>query len=219
MEKKNKRSILIWAFYTTMIVLLVIAAVSNIIRKSATSSGVNYIESTSELIILIVSAVISALIISRQPHNTIGWLLLFFPLAFLIVLPFERYLPQPGTDLSQVSALSLWGAWLGEWIWLLIIVPILLIALLFPTGRLLSSRWRWVIIAILADSGYFLFIASFLPTFQVGDTISLNNPLGFLPENSCKPIPFPLHDCADHSSYLFRGIHLYSISACGCSGA
>ena len=83
MEKKNKRSILIWAFYTTMIVLLVIAAISNIIRKSVTSSGVNYIESSIELLILVVPAVISALIISRQPRNTIGWLLCFFRLPFL----------------------------------------------------------------------------------------------------------------------------------------
>ena len=191
MKNKKKRSFLIWAFYSTIILLLVIAAISNIIRKSATNSGADNIQSSIELLILVVPAVISALIISRQPRNTIGWLLLFFPLAFFVVLPFDPYLPQPGADLTRVSALSLWGAWLGEWIWLLVIVPILLIALLFPTGRLLSPRWRWVVAVLLAGSGYFIFIASFLPTFQVGDTISLNNPLGFLPENSANRFLFP----------------------------
>ena len=61
MKNKKKRSFLIWAFYSTIILLLVIAAISNIIRKSATNSGADNIQSSIELLILIVPAVISAL--------------------------------------------------------------------------------------------------------------------------------------------------------------
>jgi hypothetical protein len=65
--------------------------------------------------------------------------------------------------------------------------PIFLILLTFPTGRLLSRRWRWVVILCGLMITVMLGLTGFSPELQVmtGDEVlvwSIPNPIGFLPE-------------------------------------
>jgi len=88
---------------------------------------------------------VGGIVALRRPANPIGWLLLgagfvsalgAFGLEYGVYAIVGRPTSLPG---------GVFGAWLGSWTWVLFIAGILpLLLLLFPDGRLLSSRWRSV---------------------------------------------------------------------------
>jgi hypothetical protein len=94
---------------------------------------------------LIAFLVVGALIASRQPRNPVGWQLLAVGALFMLdgtTGAYARYTlaVAPG---SLPGGLVL--AWLGALAFAPIVwVLLILLPLYFPTGRLLSSRWRLV---------------------------------------------------------------------------
>jgi hypothetical protein len=131
-------------------------------------------------IFIMVSAGVAVLILSRQPNNVIGRLMMFYAVSQTIIYPLTNYLTRiSGTFFT--SNLLLLAAWVNGWAWWLLIGPIFLIFLYFPTGKLPSPRWRWVIILIATCFLVFLFFATFYPTFSFGSpSISILNPLGWI---------------------------------------
>jgi len=119
---------------------------------------------------------VGALIVSRRPENVIGWLLCTDGLITAVVHFSAEYatytqLAQPGS-LPGSEALG----WLAYWLWTLgagLLVPLFL---LFPTGRLPSSRWRgfagFSALAILVGAVLMAFSPTLLPFEPV------LNPLG-----------------------------------------
>jgi hypothetical protein len=96
---------------------------------------------------LVVQVALGALIALRRPHHPVGWLLLASATAFLVdsglITNFVIYAIHikhraiPGGDLVGLFE---------QEIWVLGIAPIaIFLPLVFPDGRLLSRRWRWVI--------------------------------------------------------------------------
>jgi hypothetical protein len=88
---------------------------------------------------------VGALVVSRQPGNAVGWI--FFTVGVLQALNIF------GDAYSELAVVTHPGslpggyvmAWLTEWNWapsIALLTTFLL--LLFPNGRLLSRRWRWV---------------------------------------------------------------------------
>jgi MFS family permease len=86
---------------------------------------------------------VGALVVAHRPGNAIGWL--FSAIALLAVTgqlagqyALYAYVTQPGSLPGGVLA-----AWYGSWPWWLVLALALVFTpLLFPTGRLLSRRWR-----------------------------------------------------------------------------
>jgi len=129
-----------------------------------------------------------ALIVSRQPRNVIGWLLVIPGLvpvmSELILLWLAGLDPAP----AQADPFIWLSIWFTSWSWILLIFPIFLILLTFPNGRLLSPRWRWVVILIGAMTITMLSLGAFAREMQViiGDEVvlwSVPNPIGFLAES------------------------------------
>jgi hypothetical protein len=87
--------------------------------------------------------VVGALILSRRARNRIGWLLMVIALSLALLGALQSY-SQPANGAAELTALNILALWVSEWGWWLFIGPLLLIMLTFPTGRLLSLRWRWV---------------------------------------------------------------------------
>lgn len=104
---------------------------------------------------------VGAVLVSRLPTNPIGWLLASGGFWF--------GLGNGGTGLGNYGLIghpgslpgAVWFAWLSEWTWAPAVGAILLLVLVYPTGRLLSPRWRpeavgaVFLIALLAFGGAF----------------------------------------------------------------
>jgi hypothetical protein len=94
---------------------------------------------------LVAFPVVGALIATRQPRNPVGWLLLAVGALFMVdgtTGAYARYT-------LAVAPGSLPGGLVLAWVGALAFAPIvwvllILLPLYFPTGRLLSSRWRLV---------------------------------------------------------------------------
>jgi hypothetical protein len=103
---------------------------------------------------LLAFAVVGGLVASRQPRNPVGWQLLaigVFMTAGLLGESYARYalVTAPGSLPG-----GLYGPWLPRWTYAPIVaILVILLPLYFPTGRLLSPRWRpvlWAGIGFLA---------------------------------------------------------------------
>jgi hypothetical protein len=117
--------------------------------------------------------VLGALIASRRPDNPYGWLWLGFGLAWAILSCAGSYaeyavasgrLPAPGTV-----------AVAGGVVWVVggALTPFLM--LLFPDGRLPSSRWRFLVWTVLAAGAVSVVLGPFMPGRGVA---SIENPFG-----------------------------------------
>jgi len=106
-------------------------------------------------------ATAGAILVNRLPTNAIGWQLALGGLSFAVGnaatgLAVYGLALHPGTVPGAI-----WFAWLSEWIWAPAIGSVIALALTYPTGRLLSPRWRPVafglvlVIACLVYGGAF----------------------------------------------------------------
>lgn len=102
-----------------------------------------WIEGVMAVVPLLAFSALGALIVSRYPTHAIGWI--FCALGPLgAVEPFATYYAIYALFVARgMLPGGVVAAWLQTWIW---VVPIALICavlpLLFPTGRLVSQRWR-----------------------------------------------------------------------------
>jgi hypothetical protein len=121
--------------------------------------------------------IVGAMIASRQPHNSTGWLMLAVTLVWAVsVLPFDfgSWVVASGVGPRPIGVASLW---IGSWLWVLpfgLGLPAILGR--FPGGRL---RSHWVVIDLLSVAGTVLF--GFALAFRPGPMYPVGliaNPLG-----------------------------------------
>ena len=127
---------------------------------------------------VLTSAIVGALVASRRPRNPIGWFFLVSAAFFAVSEAAFRYavyglVVNPGSlPLSRAMA------WPQTWMWVPGIALILLfMPLYFPTGRLLSPRWRpvvWLSVFFCATTAGF---QAFMPG-AVSGVSGVTNPLG-----------------------------------------
>ena len=122
-------------------------------------------------------APIGALIAARRPANPVGWLLCLWGVALSVGHFGAQYAIY--TLLAQPDSLPAGEvlAWIASWI-LPVIIGIQVFAfLLFPTGRLPSERWKWLVWLTVA----FVIAGVITSAFSFGANVGLGpipNPLG-----------------------------------------
>jgi len=84
-------------------------------------------------------AITGAFVAARQPRNLIGWILCYEGFSVGLLELWGEGMYYHGAPTSDVVN------WIGEWWPYVDAAAFGLIFLLFPNGRLLSSRWRWVL--------------------------------------------------------------------------
>jgi hypothetical protein len=88
-------------------------------------------------------ATLGALIVSRRPGNIIGWLFLVAAVAFGMQFFCGQYATVALSASTRLPG-GAYAAWLSTLMQLVAVSTTLFVILLFPTGRLLSPRWRVV---------------------------------------------------------------------------
>jgi hypothetical protein len=131
----------------------------------------------------VVFAFQACLIIGRQPGNAIGWLLLLPAVALANDGTLVSYFGSFATAPPDPSLPFLLVLWFYGWNWLLLIFPVFLIILLFPTGKPASRRWRWVTNYVwIVFLVFFVLIAFGTDLAPQNIDWSIPNPAGFVPD-------------------------------------
>ena len=120
---------------------------------------------------------IGALIVSRLPRNPIGWIFCGVGLLYQLhhfALAYSRY------AVAEDFALP-WGeyaAWFSVWVGFAgLILAFVFLMLLFPDGRLPSSRWRLVALAVVLGTALTALADGFYPGLMLTHGY-VENPLG-----------------------------------------
>jgi hypothetical protein len=122
------------------------------------------------------ASIVGAIIASRRTHNPIGWLLCLSGLVFGAAMFASEYaiyalLVAPGTLPAGEALASVNPLWvLGFNLFVLMLI-------LFPTGKLPRSRWRWLVYLYLAIAVGEVVAMLFLPGPLEGLNL-IENPLG-----------------------------------------
>jgi MFS family permease len=139
---------LAWSLVTLSVALLLGGAALSRVASSAVSD-LSFVGETDDasvvaiLITLLPFSVVGTIVASRKPRNAIGWL--FCGVGVTLGLnsfagDFAEFWLASGFGKSSLGETA---AWFSSWLWfLLIFVPMSLLLLLFPDGRLPSPRWR-----------------------------------------------------------------------------
>lgn len=177
----KKISILAWIL-AGVITISSTAQTIPLFSNIAADSGVAAILNTLVILALRpVFAILAALIVSRHPRNTVGWLL-FFP-AMGFIFNAEPYIRSFAAAPEQPPFLLLLSLWYATTSWLGLIFPLFFIMVLYPTGRPPSPRWRWLIRAGLGMCVFFVLLVTFGRTYSAidfGRDWEITNPIGFI---------------------------------------
>ncbi len=101
------------------------------------------IDAVLGMVTVLTFSVVGAIIASRHPRNTIGWIFCSIGLAVGIQALAGGYAEYWIASSSGSRSVGETAAWLATWSWIpLVLVPTSFLLLLFPDGRLPSPRWR-----------------------------------------------------------------------------
>jgi hypothetical protein len=122
--------------------------------------------------------VMGALLACLRPRNPIGWLLLAAGVSFSMGVVGANYAQHSLAVAGGSWPFTVLAAWLASWTFVLGIgVMGIFMPLLFPTGRLASPRWRWVVLAGIVGLSGGLAPSIFGPG-PLSTAAPIDNPLG-----------------------------------------
>ena len=126
---------------------------------------------------------VGAVVARHRPRNAVGWLILGIGCASATQVLTGEYAMYGHHVLNDrlvgVSAV----AWLSAVCVLTALAALPAMILLFPDGRLVSPRWRPVLLLTIAAGALFVFVLG-VEGGTLGNTEGIENPFGFLPAAS-----------------------------------
>ena len=93
---------------------------------------------------------VGAILASRNTRNPMGWIMLTVGLAFALAQSTESYAKYTLDIDPGALPLGAVAAWFGTWDYAVAFAALLVLALLYPSGRVVSPRWRmvpWIVVA------------------------------------------------------------------------
>jgi hypothetical protein len=165
-----------WSMLAIFVVCLAVSVALSVLNGSfQRDTGVNLALYLAFTAFMVVGAVIAG----QRPGNAVGWLFSAVGLLSITgVLAMQyagyAYITRPGSLPGAVVA-----AWYAQWWPPMLFLVFVLILLLFPTGRLLTARWRSVAVALAAVTAGMVVLNALQPTLTLPDTgYTVGNPIG-----------------------------------------
>ena len=140
---------LAWGIGVFSLVLMAVTLVQMFVDRATSDLPSSVLSWSTADILDVVSSigvpVLGIVIVNKQPRNAVGWLFLAAGFSLGLAMFGETYaaralLAEPGS-LPGGEALG----WLSNVLWSVPVSGLILLFLLFPTGHVLSPRWRIVV--------------------------------------------------------------------------
>ncbi len=137
-------------------------------------------ESSSLLLGFAAFMVVGALIVAHRPDNPVGWVFSSIGLLSAAGGLAQEYAAYSFVTRPGSLPLATLAAWLTTWFWFPLLAGILVFSILFfPTGRLLSRRWRPVAWMAGVGTATISVLASLTSTIKLQDhDFTVTNPIG-----------------------------------------
>jgi hypothetical protein len=149
-------------------------------------SGLGWLQAVFYLATACAFAALGAVLVARQsrqpqPAHALGWLFCAFGVVGGVCYFTEYYAVYALFVAPGVLPGGLAAGWVQHWVWLVVVMFLVaLVPLRFPTGRLVSARWRpawWLAVGATAAESLLLAFAP-IPLGNVLDGADVLNPLG-----------------------------------------
>lgn len=173
-ERLHPRAVAVTAWCLAAVAVLLVAASFVLARSPGGTTPLEVLDMGGFAIF----SIVGAMVLTHRRGNLVGWIMLGAGLAFVLDTTAITYVEASvaGSDLP----LPVVAAWMASWVW----SPGWTLAfawlpLLFPDGRLLSRRWRWLGALLLLGSLQII-PAMLLPMLEYGDDelVFGPNPIG-----------------------------------------
>ena len=163
--------------------LFVVGVVATIALAVANGRNGGLREPAGSLVLLLgfsAFMVVGALIVAHRPSNAIGWIFTAIGLLAATALPageYTTYVYWTRSGSLPAAILVAWALLGGTW-YLTMALALVFTPLLFPTGHLLSPRWRPVAWLAAAATAAFTVLATLQPNLARAPGRVIANPIG-----------------------------------------
>jgi hypothetical protein len=138
----------------------------------------NFEQDSSLLLAFAAFMVVGAVIVAHRPGNAVGWIFSAIGLLTATGALATEYAAYAARTRPGMSPGVILAAWYSSWWWFPTLVGVLVFTpLVFPTGRLLSARWRPVAIVAAVGTAAIVTLSVLQPTLQDEDH-PVPNPIG-----------------------------------------
>jgi signal transduction histidine kinase len=166
---------LAWLLGIVSIVLLVASITFMFVDRRArlpTNVGVWSAADVLDMLVSVGVPILGIVIVNKQPRNAIGWLFISAGIAIALatfgqVYALHALIVEPG---SLPAGMAM--AWMSNVLWPFPITALVLLFLLFPTGHVVSPRWRpvawltWAIYLLLTVASVVFATAEWADPFE-----------------------------------------------------
>jgi signal transduction histidine kinase len=196
---------LAWSLWIATVASLVATLVFGLATDTFVSDGALVVLFPA---FLLAFATVGALVVARHPRNAIGWIFLATGLAWTLAGAADSYAAYAVARGLTATTLARTADWVNLWFYgAAIFLPVTLLLLLFPDGRLASPRWRPALWAALIGGAGIAFTTAFDPTPESLDTQFLRtNPFGLESAGALMGVVEPL-------SWVLAGLALVAAPA------
>jgi signal transduction histidine kinase len=124
-------------------------------------------------------SIVGAILASRNVRNPIGWILLTVGFAFGWAQATQLYAEYTLRIVPGALPFGSVAAWVGTWIYAIVLSALPLLALLYPSGRVAGPRWRAVAWAVVACASVAAIGTALGPgSMEVETGFAVDNPFG-----------------------------------------
>ncbi len=154
---RSAHPLAIWSAFLVAIACAVGRVVLAIVDPEAGSAGDAFGGGVPlavlDALILTLFATVGLVVARKRPTNPVGWILCVIPPTLGVLLLSNRLYESLAADGLAADESGGSGpelvAWIASWIWIpFVLSALILFPLLFPNGKLLTPRWRLVLVAV-----------------------------------------------------------------------